>query len=294
MGRTGGGTFNLFLKSGTNQLHGAAFGYTWVQSMLANTFFADAGGRNTAGQLNNPIANQPFYNYGAAIGGPVVIPKVYNGKNKTFFWFSGEGYRQTEAATASETVPTALEKNRRLLAKLEQNWRSAADVLSGRERTHSVLHGNVIPQSMINPVGLALASVVPAAVLQACLCSRAGLPGDGGDLRSRRPVHQQTRPADHFRGGAAMLSYLHYGSREESNPWFGYADPGTPNQGMLVRHADATQANMTFTPTATMVVFLRWGFNRFPNQNLSTGEPGNESGSGRPGLSLIPRFAASL
>src|ERR1035438_7424659 len=58
VGRTGGGTFNLFLKSGTNQLHGAVFGYTWVQAMLANTYFADAGGRNAAGQLNQPIANQ--------------------------------------------------------------------------------------------------------------------------------------------------------------------------------------------------------------------------------------------
>jgi hypothetical protein len=160
VGRTGGGTFNLFLKSGTNQLHGAVFGYTWVQSMLANTYFADAGGRNAAGQLNQPIANQPFYNYGAAIGGPVVIPKVYNGKNKTFFWFSGEGYRQTEAATASETVPTALEK----LGNFSKSFTKSGALqqmyypdASGR----IPFAGNIIPQSMLNPVGLALASYYP-------------------------------------------------------------------------------------------------------------------------------------
>ena len=85
VGRTGGGTFNLFLKSGTNSIHAAGFGYTWMQDWLANNYFANASGRNAAGQLNQPIANQPFYNYGASIGGPVVIPKLYNGKNKTFW-----------------------------------------------------------------------------------------------------------------------------------------------------------------------------------------------------------------
>ena len=61
------------------------------------------------------------------------------------------------------------------------------------------------------------------------------------------------------------VSYLHYGSREESNAWFGYGNPATPGQGMLVRHVDATQANATITPAPTVVVSLRWGFNRYPN-----------------------------
>ncbi|HWD99464.1 MAG TPA: TonB-dependent receptor, partial [Bryobacteraceae bacterium] len=63
----------------------------------------------------------------------------------------------------------------------------------------------------------------------------------------------------------ASASYLHYGSREESNAWFGYGNPATPGQSMLVRHVDATQANTTLTPTPTTVVYLRWGFNRYPN-----------------------------
>ena len=102
VGRTGGGTLNLFLKSGTNQVHGSAFGCTWMQDWLANTFFGNAAGA--------PLASQPFYNYGGSIGGPVMIPKIYNGKNKTFFWVTGEAYRQSEAASTSLAVPTALEK----------------------------------------------------------------------------------------------------------------------------------------------------------------------------------------
>ncbi len=82
VGRTGGGTLNLFLKSGTNAIHATGFGYTWLQDGLANTYFADAAGRNPDGTPKLPVANQPFYNYGFAIGGPVVVPKLYNGRNK--------------------------------------------------------------------------------------------------------------------------------------------------------------------------------------------------------------------
>ena len=74
---------------------------------LANTYSAMPG-RNATGGLTSPVADQPFYNYGAAIGGPVVVPKLYNGKNKTFFWVAGESYRQKEAATTELAVPTAL------------------------------------------------------------------------------------------------------------------------------------------------------------------------------------------
>ena len=90
MGRTGGGTFNTFLRSGTNELHGSAFGYIRQTEWLANNFFS-----NRAGQ---PIPDQPFKNYGGSIGGPVRIPKIYNGRDRTFFFVTGEAYRQYDAS----------------------------------------------------------------------------------------------------------------------------------------------------------------------------------------------------
>ncbi len=279
VGRTGGGTFNLFLKSGTNQLHGDTFGYTWVQPLLANTYFADAGGRNAAGQLNQPIANQPFYNYGAAIGGPVVIPKVYNGKNKTFFWFSGEGYRQTEAATASESVPTALEKAGNFSRSFAKSGALQQMYFPNADGTRTPFPGNIIPSSMINPVGLNLASYYP---LPGQAPAYYGAPDDPVTAVIYDRADQLTFKADQqitswWRGS---ISYLHYGSREETAPYFGYADAGTPNQSMLVRHADTTQANMTFTPSPTTVVFLRWGFNRFPNKTYELASQGMNLGPG--------------
>ncbi len=100
--RTGGGTFNTLLRSGTNEFHGSAVGHIRETDWLANNFFA-----NRAGQ---PIANQPYRDWAFSLGGPIVIPKVYNGKNKTFFFASDESYRQTLGSTTVLSVPTALER----------------------------------------------------------------------------------------------------------------------------------------------------------------------------------------
>lgn len=80
MGRTGGGVFNAYLKSGSNDVHGSAFGYMREGGWLANDFFNNRNG------VARP--NTPFRNYGASFGGPVVLPKIYDGKNRTFFWLS--------------------------------------------------------------------------------------------------------------------------------------------------------------------------------------------------------------
>ena len=86
LGRYAGGVYNTFLRSGSNALHGSLFGNIRGTWSFANDFFA-----NRAGQ---PKAPSPYKNFGWSIGGPVVIPKIYNGKNKTFFWLVFEGYRQ--------------------------------------------------------------------------------------------------------------------------------------------------------------------------------------------------------
>jgi hypothetical protein len=102
IGRTGGGTFNLYLRSGANALHLSAFGYQWMNSLIANNFFANAAGI--------PEVPQMWKNYGGAFGGPVVVPKLYDGRNKTFFWIAAEAYRQNQTSSTSVSVPTALER----------------------------------------------------------------------------------------------------------------------------------------------------------------------------------------
>jgi trimeric autotransporter adhesin len=275
VGRTGGGTFNLTLKSGTNNFHVAAFGYTWMQDWLANTYFANANGRNANGTLKSPIPNQPFYNYGGALGGPVFVPKVYNGKNKTFWWVTGEGYRQTEAATSVLNVPTALEK----VGDFSQSYTDASHTKLQQmyyptsATTRTPIPNNIIPTSQLNPVGLAMASYYPSPNAATNYFGQpnynaTGIIYDRADQVTAKLEQQITS------WWRASASYLHYGSREESNAYFGFSNPGTPGQSMLVRHVDATQANTTITPSPTMVVYLRWGFNRFPNRTYQLASEG--------------------
>ena len=102
MARTGGGMFNTLMKSGTNDYHGSAYGHIRRTSWDANNFFNNSGGV--------PIANQPNDTWGASFGGPVRIPKVYNGKNKTFFWIAVEHYDDTQSDSTVYSAPTALAK----------------------------------------------------------------------------------------------------------------------------------------------------------------------------------------
>ncbi len=106
-GQAGGGYFNYTMKSGTNRLHGGGF------DQYVNTVF-NAGlpftqdPTNPNYNIRNPIHQN---DYGFTLGGPVVIPKVYNGHDKTFFFFSFEQFRQVNFTTNSiAQMPNAQER----------------------------------------------------------------------------------------------------------------------------------------------------------------------------------------
>src|SRR5262249_10823926 len=101
-GRSGGGLVTLVTKSGTNELHGSVYEFLRNSKMDANNFFANRAGQQLASFKRNQ--------YGASIGGPVLIPKVYNGKNHTFFFFNFEAQKKRQASLAQYTVPTDLQK----------------------------------------------------------------------------------------------------------------------------------------------------------------------------------------
>ncbi|MBM3783554.1 MAG: hypothetical protein FJW30_04295 [Acidobacteria bacterium] len=96
-GRGMGGVVNLTIKSGTNSLHGTAFEFLRNEKLDAKNFF-------------DPVSRPkpPFKRnqYGFSIGGPVLFPKLYNGKNKTFFFGDYEGTRIRETSTIVSNLPT--------------------------------------------------------------------------------------------------------------------------------------------------------------------------------------------
>ena len=104
-GHTIGGVINQITKSGTNSFHGTAYEFSQISNLDANTYFNDRA-------VPVPkLAVTHFNQYGGTIGGPVIIPKVFNGKNKLFFFFAYEGLRDSQPATTTLSVPTAAERN---------------------------------------------------------------------------------------------------------------------------------------------------------------------------------------
>jgi hypothetical protein len=102
-GRYSGGIITMNTKSGTNNFHGRLFEYFRNQILNSNGWQ-----NNSLGQTPEPFHQN---NYGFSVGGPVSIPHVYNGQNRTFFFFGWEGERYNTGQTAITTVPTLLQRN---------------------------------------------------------------------------------------------------------------------------------------------------------------------------------------
>ncbi len=108
-GKLAGGVMSIALKSGTNLLHGTLFEFVRNDMFDARNFFSQ--------QKSELRRNQ----FGGTLGGPVVLPKVYNGRDRTFFFFTWESYRQVQGNTQLSVVPTALERTGNFSQSLHRN-----------------------------------------------------------------------------------------------------------------------------------------------------------------------------
>lgn len=96
------GTITLTTRHGTNQLHGSVF-----ETNRDNAYGVSRARQDFFTKAPHLVRNE----FGGSVGGPVDLPKIYNGKDKTFFFFSYEGFRLRQATTGAATVPTAAMRN---------------------------------------------------------------------------------------------------------------------------------------------------------------------------------------
>src|SRR6266849_7813367 len=96
-GQSGDGIVSLTLKSGTNQVHGSVYDYFRNTGLDANSWVNNLSGSKRSVDKQN--------DFGATFGGPVWVPKIYNGKNKTFFFFAYEGFRLKNGGTSFDDFP---------------------------------------------------------------------------------------------------------------------------------------------------------------------------------------------
>ena len=172
-GQAGGGLFNYTMKSGSNQLHGTAYDYLVNEALNAGTPNTDDGN----GSLLRPRNRRN--DYGFTVGGPVVLPKLYDGHNKTFFFFNWEYFKERQIfSVAPITVPTEAYRTgdfrqaltNRMLATdplsrpiLENSiYDPGTDRLAPNgQRVRDVYPNNTIPSAQMDPVALKVQALIP-------------------------------------------------------------------------------------------------------------------------------------
>ena len=169
-GNTSGGTVNVTMKGGTNDLHGSLYEFNQVSALKATQFFTNAASQRKAVTR--------FNQYGGTVGGPIWIPKVVNGRNKLFFFFGFEGIRQSEPEPTFSTVATEAQRRgdfSQLLpaGSIYQLFDPRTGRLEGGQIRRDPFVNNIIPTDRISPVARNILNYYP-------LPNQAGR-GDGRD-----------------------------------------------------------------------------------------------------------------
>jgi hypothetical protein len=278
-GRTGGAVINATYKSGTNAPHGTVYDF-WKNRVL-----------NANSWVNNTNAKpRDFLNvhtFGYSVGGPVLLPKVYNGRNRTFFFTNYEGYRDVLPSRLLVTVPTEAEKTGDFSQRRDRNGSliqiydplTTAPVPGQSQKyTRQAFAGNVIPASRIDPVAKNLASYYP----QTNVTSPDRFTNIQNYLAAPSGRNQQSEwsvKIDHNINQAQRL----FGRYSQSSQGGGAANlfgdtpscqtclkPGNPGGGYSARGGGSdlfiypknAVIGYTHTLSATMVLDLRYSVNR--------------------------------
>jgi hypothetical protein len=250
-----GGMVSVVSKSGTNQYHGTVWEFLRNQDMDARGFFQAA---------RVPLRQNQF---GVAGGGPIWIPKVYNGKNRTFFYAAYEGYRQSSPLETGQLGPTDAMRNGDFSA-ISQIIYNPFSTVQNADGSYSRLPfpGNIVPAEDISPLAQAYQKLIP----------EAGALVNGNNIYLNTPNHinqdEGSVRADQYFGNTDQLMFR----------YSQYEQVGNSPNNLGVQTSDIYGWNMaihethTFGPTAIVDGYI--GRNRGEDA-LTTAMPGADSSS---------------
>jgi len=290
---------NFAIKSGGNDFHGSAYTYVQNDALRANSFTNKANGRNPAtGLERSPRPPFKLLNYGGSVTGPVWIPKIHNGRNKTFFLGSVEVTRvRNFTSTAFSRLPT-VDFKRGDFSRLF-NPAFTGNTLSGTQvgtdalgrpvifgqiydpRTARLVNGvvvrdpfpgNIIPQSQWSPVSSAILS---KAGITDPLFDR--MLDNIPNLSSSSPVFDErmyTAKIDHKLSDAHRISgvYSHnYRNRNNSPGGRWGLPPELPTGVYQLQYTPGRMVRLAYdwTISSTLLNHVALGYNRFGNRNES-------------------------
>ena len=166
----GAGVVSVSTKSGTNQLRGTAFEFLRNDAFDARNFFVRKTPQADGSLLKDPVPPLDRHQFGGALGGALVIPGVYDGHNRTFFFADYAGIKERRGVTTVNTVPTAATRAGDFSNYRDRNGNLIViyDPLTTRldadgRIVRDPFPGNVIPQNRIHEVGRNIASIYPTA-----------------------------------------------------------------------------------------------------------------------------------
>ncbi len=159
-GHSNGGAISITTRSGTNNLHGALYDYKQWSALNANSW--------SNNRLRLPKPPISYYQWGYTVGGPVYIPYLYNGRNRTFFMTSLERDNDKRSVNTENRVPTTAERAGDFSQTVNAVggpltiYDPATTVVAGGKATRQPFPGARIPAAQLNPIGVAILNVFPS------------------------------------------------------------------------------------------------------------------------------------
>jgi Carboxypeptidase regulatory-like domain len=277
-GHTASGTLNQILKTGTNSFHGSLYEFTQPSAIDAVNFFTNKTGSVV------PVTH--FNQYGATVGGPIWIPKVFNGKNKLFFFFAWENLddAQPNNSTLSTstsnftTVPTAAERQGNFSALNYTLYNPFSAVLNGSTVTRQPFAGNMIPMTMLNQVALAYLQFYPQPNLNPLGAN--GFDNYVSNFLSTDTYDNELGRIDYNMTDRSHLffDFRHNNRVQEKNNYFDNISTGTD----LARENWGTTLDEVYTINPTTILDIRANFTRMNEVHYEPSEGFNPTTLGFP------------
>jgi Carboxypeptidase regulatory-like domain len=274
-GRTGGGVEILTTRSGGNDFHG-----TWTYNMRRDIW--EAAGWS----VNQNPANAPGYRpkdrlneTGGGVGGPVWIPKVYNGRNKTFFYFSNDNdLRPVAPSSILNTVPTALETQGNFSQIPQIIYDPNTTVGSGTSATRTPFAGNIIPASRFSKISANIIPSIPAP-------TGAALSNNHSFVNTSQVTdHVWAFKIDQVLGSKNRVSYFQSMDNQLSAAISDFAGPLGTALGSQYQKPWIFRVNEDFTISPTLLLHSYYGYSRTVQLWYVPAQSGFASKVGFPGL----------
>jgi hypothetical protein len=284
----GAGGINVVLKSGSNRLHGAVYEFARRSGWDANSFqnnsrcvTVDANGKCHGAPKDGHWLDQ----YGVQLDGPVYVPKLYNGRNKTFFLFNYERYREGSPQPLILSVPAPEMRQGDFSRNVDARGRliTIYDPNSGRQDgsqwVRDPFPGNAVPRERMNATALQLIKYfpLPNTVTPGVNYSSSNYFISGGDGTARDKFYNLAVKVDRNLTDRQHL-FVRYGQndRTEMRTYNGIFDkPGADGQLPLRRANWTGAADWTGTVGTGMIIDVRASMSRFidpstadPNRNF--------------------------